>query len=263
VPLPDFLAALSVPPAPLAALRRVPGLRLVGGWLRDAYYGQVSSDFDLTSELPLEETLDAVAALTGGEPFAVNARFATRRIVLPECTLDISALAPGGVAADIARRDYTVNTLTVALELLGPGLRADDIAGHSQALDDLATRTLRMTSAASLADDPLRVVRAYRFAATAGFSIEPETRTALRQLTPRVMEAAGERLHEELLRWLAGAAAADALALAADDGVLWELLPPLRALPDCIQGEARRMDPHADVPQAPRRAACGPAGRAA
>jgi tRNA nucleotidyltransferase/poly(A) polymerase len=234
----DLLSACARPPEVLRRLARVPGLRVVGGWLRKAYDGKSTTDLDLTCEQPLESAVAQVAAALGAAPFALNERYPTRRLLAGEYTLDISQLTGGSVDADIARRDYTCNTLMLPLCKLGADISAADIEGHRQALADLESRTLRMVSADSLADDPLRLLRGYRFCATEGFTPTDDTRAAWKQLAARTRDAAPERIHEELLRWFAADGdIADTLSMCGDDGVLHQVFPSLRELPQCVQAE--------------------------
>jgi tRNA nucleotidyltransferase/poly(A) polymerase len=238
MPATDLLRACAEPPEVLRALAAVPGLRVVGGWLRGAYFGRATTDLDLTCELPLAETVEQCARVLGAEPFALNERYPTRRLLAGDYTIDISQLTGGNVDADIARRDYTVNTLMARLDRLGASLPASDLEGHPQALADLDSRTLRMVSAASLADDPLRLLRGYRFCATEGFIPYPETRAAWKSLAGKTRDAAAERIHEELLRWFAAEGGVhDTLAICSDDGVLWQVFPTLQATTECVQAE--------------------------
>ncbi|MDQ3024690.1 MAG: hypothetical protein M3R04_09985, partial [bacterium] len=226
MPLTELLRALVDPPVVLRELARVPGLRLVGGWLRQAYYGRASTDLDLTCEQPLAEAVDAVAQISGAEPFALNERYPTRRLLAGEYTLDISQLTGSSVEADIARRDYTCNTLMLRLDLLGGEVSECDFEGHLLAFTDLESRTLRMVSAGNLAEDPLRLLRGYRLCATEGFTPETQTRAVWRLFASKVRDAAPERIHEELLRWFAAEGGLyETLAMCADDGVLWEVFP--------------------------------------
>jgi tRNA nucleotidyltransferase/poly(A) polymerase len=243
-PLLDRLsAALAAAPPLLRRLGAVPDVWLVGGWLRDACWGAASDDIDIVAPAPLDGLLAELSRLTGAAPFRLNSRFDSYRLVTPEVTLDVMPLHPDGVEADIARRDYTVNTLMLPLAALAvpasggfPGRLEDGatLRSHPQAWDDLAARTLRMTSAASLADDPLRVLRGYRFIAQWAMRATDDTHAAWRALSGRVLDPAGERVHEELLRWFAGPPV-PALRLAAEDGVLWWLFPELQATVGCDQ----------------------------
>ena len=238
MPTGELIGVLRRPTRLLRTLAYVPGLRLVGGWLRGALDGRRSLDLDLTCEQALDDAVAAVAEVLRAKPFALNDRFPTRRLVHGRYTIDLSQLTGGSTAADIARRDYTCNTLMVRLDRLGEGITLADIEGHPTALTDIDARTLRMVSRTCLADDPLRILRGYRFCATEGYTPEPDTRAAWAELAGTLRQSAAERIHEELLRWFATKSRLpDTLAMCADDGVLWEIFPRLRELPPCIQGE--------------------------
>ena len=122
---------------------------LVGGAVRDAILGG-----------------DQIAADGGGHPFELSDEFATWRVVAREggCKVDIAALRAGSIELDLRLRDFTVNA--VAVPLAG-GSPIDPTGG----LGDLEAGVLRVCSDRSFADDPLRVLRAARFAARAG--LEP------------------------------------------------------------------------------------------
>lgn len=208
---------------------------------------------DLVAAGELGPTLAALGRALDAEPFCLSARFGSWRIVKAGYSIDISA-APDGLAADLLRRDYTVNTLRLPAEYIGtaheePALRAA-LACHPQALDDLSGGILRMCSLDALEDDPLRLLRGYRLCATQGLTPEPATRAQWARLAGRITECAPERLHEELLRWLGapedpGYGAPDlatTLSWAAEDGALWALFPPLREAPGCEQNAYHHLD---------------------
>jgi tRNA nucleotidyltransferase (CCA-adding enzyme) len=158
------------------ALADVPGVWIVGGAVRDVLLGREPRDLDLVVEGDA-----AAAARRLGEDAVVHDRFGTATAVgevniaasrreryerpgaLPEVELGVP------LREDLARRDFTVNTLAVrladgALEAL-PG-----------ALDDLAARRLRALHGRSFLDDPTRLLRLVRYGARLRFQIEEETR---------------------------------------------------------------------------------------
>jgi len=242
--IPEILAAAS--PA-LRALAQVPGLYLVGGWLREAWYGRSARDIDLIATAPLAETVTALEAALGTAAFSLNERFSTNRLIAGALTFDVSPVHPGGIEADLARRDYSVNTLALPAGCLGP--EADgSAAGLGAALlafpgtiEDLSSGVLRMVSEQNLRDDPLRLLRGYRFCAEQGFLPEPQTRAAWQRHSSRLRESAAERIHEELLRWFDQAPGAS-LRWAAEDGLLWQLFPPLRETVGCTQNDYHHLD---------------------
>lgn len=240
----QLLWALRNPPEVLRRLRDVPGLWLVGGWLRDAWWGLASRDIDLAAEGPLAEALDAIEERLGRRPFQLNERFASHRLILDDYQLDISPLHPDGINADLGRRDFTVNAWAVSLAAIGDRAAEEAAAAvRSLAGDDIGPRALRMVSRTNLEEDPLRVLRGFRLLATRGMQLEPQTRQALTELAPRINEAAPERLHEELLLWFGAAGdLADSVALAAECGVLWQLFPELQAMVGCEQNDFHHLD---------------------
>jgi tRNA nucleotidyltransferase/poly(A) polymerase len=150
VGFPELLNALRQPVEVLAKLRGIPDLVLVGGFLREAYYGRQTRDVDLAAPHPLEPILDELARVTGHQPFELNQRFSSYRVDTGDLLIDISPLHRDGVAADLARRDYTVNTLAVPIACLGGGIEEGDIASYPGSRADLEERWLRMVARSNL-----------------------------------------------------------------------------------------------------------------
>jgi len=241
------MSALRHPPEVLLRLRNIPGLWLVGGWLRDAWWGRPTRDIDLAAEGPLALALDAIETRLGKRPFLLNERFASHRLVLDDYEIDISPLHPDGITADLARRDFTVNALALPVSSLGdraiPDMLSSVKLGARDCLEDIAARRLRMIDRANLADDPLRVLRGFRLLATRELNLEDGTRQALTELAPRIGESAPERSHEELLLWFgAERDITDSVAQAAECGVLWQLIPELEATRGCAQNDYHHLD---------------------
>jgi tRNA nucleotidyltransferase/poly(A) polymerase len=243
VSLDSLIAALSEPPSPLARLREAPGLYLVGGFLRQAWWGQQARDVDLIAAGDFQAALAALEALTGARAVELNQRFASYRLATAEYVFDLSPMHEDGLAADLQRRDYTVNALAVPLSCIGPGLARTSIEAHPSAFADLDARVLRMVSRDNLAADPARLLRGYRLAAEESLAPETATRQAWRELAGSVVSAAPERLREELLRWLGTPREITTTAgWCAADGVLWVLFPPLRDTLGCAQNEYHHLD---------------------
>ncbi|MHB8694685.1 MAG: tRNA nucleotidyltransferase/poly(A) polymerase family protein [Solirubrobacteraceae bacterium] len=183
---PGLLDAAQMLPAAtplLERLRSVSGepVYLVGGAVRDLLLGRVPSELDLAVEGDPEE----LAAALGGSVRAHD-RFGTRTVELGGARYDIARTrretyaAPGAlpdVAAapieeDLARRDFTVNTLALALS----GRSAGELLAVTGARTDLQERVLRVIHERSFIDDPTRLFRLARYAARLGFQVEPATR---------------------------------------------------------------------------------------
>ena len=144
----------------------------------------------------------------------------TRRESYPEPGA-LPVVEPAPIGADLARRDFTVNALAVGLD--GRGGLIDPHNG----LADLGSRSLRVIHPGSFADDPTRALRAARYCARLGFSLEPETERLLRSC--RIATVSADRVEGELLRIASEPAGLEALGLLAQWGLL-ELDPERAAL---------------------------------
>ncbi len=192
--------------ARIAALAREPAARalaaadagagrvlLVGGALRDAALGLPVGDLDAVALRDGAALAGRLADAIGGRlvPLAPG-RFTAYRVVAADHEVDLWDLEGGSLDADLARRDFTINALALALD---DGALLDPHGG----LVDLAGRRLRAVRPETFAEDPLRVLRLARFAATlAGFTIDPATAAAARAAAPGLDRVAGERIREEL-----------------------------------------------------------------
>ena len=215
---------------------------LVGGAVRDALTGREPRDLDWLVERPEEEARRAVQALaaagTGASAFVLDAERGHWRVAAGAVVCDYAPLT-GDLDAELRRRDFTVNALAAELD----GRLHDPLGG----VPDLRARRLRMTSEASLADDPLRPLRGVRLAATLDLTIEPATRDTLRRLARRQAEGthrlpAWERVRDELDLLLRDPAAARGLAHADELGLLDALLPELAACRGVEQGGFHHLD---------------------
>ncbi|HRY42626.1 MAG TPA: hypothetical protein P5164_01655 [Thermoanaerobaculia bacterium] len=181
---------------------------LVGGAVRDALLGLPSGDLDLAVPRAGAGAFAAALARLAGTRVAQIGR-APRRILhvpLRRSSVDVWE-TDGDPAADLLRRDFTVNALALAF----PGAR---LVGPAGALDDLAGRRLRLPRAGVLLEDPLRVVRAARFLARLpGFRLDPGMRPELAAAARDLEAVAPERRLAELDAILAAGPARAARAL--------------------------------------------------
>jgi tRNA nucleotidyltransferase/poly(A) polymerase len=166
---------------------------LVGGVLRDHVLGLPSHDVDaVVAERGLEiaevlaAELPARLVLLGGKDFAAY------RLVGKDVTVDLWDRAGTSLHEDLARRDFTVNS--IALDA-----RTGEVVDPFGGLGDLERRKLRATTAESFTGDPLRVLRLPRLQLRLpGFTATPETLVLARQSAPLLREVAAERVRDEL-----------------------------------------------------------------
>jgi tRNA nucleotidyltransferase (CCA-adding enzyme) len=166
---------------------------VVGGAVRDELLGRVRAELDLDLVIPSDAV--AVARCLATEYRAgfvlLDAERQIARVVFPGMTVDIAQQDGKEIADDLTRRDYTLNAIAYDLETQQT---IDPLNGTQ----DIQERTIRMVSRLNLVDDPLRLLRAYRQGAQLNFTIEPNTRAAIRELVALLTTVAAERVLAEL-----------------------------------------------------------------
>lgn len=212
---------------PLAALAEVAGrhggpVALVGGALRDALLGLPVADLDLVVEDHASEFRAAVAAAVGRHPVPIGDLFQdTHRMHLGGVQVDI-ARTLGSLDDDLRRRDFTINAMALPLPARSPRERLlDPFDGCA----DLRQGIVRMTSPDVLAEDPLRLMRAVRYAAAlSGFALDDATRDRVAAAHADVHTVARERVQYEWGRILGAAGWTGGVELAWRTGLLEETL---------------------------------------
>ena len=210
---------------------------LVGGAVRDRLLGRATDDVDLAVEGDPRGAARRIAKASGGAAFQLSHEFGGWRAVGPghAWQVDLLPLRDGDLHADLAARDFTVNAMA---EPLAGGELVDPHGGAA----DLEARRLRMVSGRALIDDPLRTLRAVRFAVELGFEIEPPTGRAVREHAPAIEAVSPERVFAELKRVVAAPRVRDGLELMQETGLLAAVLPELEALRGVDQSEYHHTD---------------------
>jgi poly(A) polymerase len=221
---------------------------VVGGYVRDKLLGREPIDPDVVVEDGSALELAArFAELAGVSPPVVFERFGTAQVTLPERLVEfVSARAESyapesrkpdvrraTLDEDLRRRDFTVNALVMDLDgkvhdLLGTGLA------------DLGAHILRTPAdpVQTFSDDPLRMLRAVRFAAQLGFELAPNLLPAMRQMKDRLAPpvVSVERIADELRKMLVSERPRLALELLDQGGLLQVVLPEVTACKGVAQG---------------------------
>jgi poly(A) polymerase len=214
---------------------------LVGGTVRELALGGTSPDLDLAvSHRTLELAQDLARALDGTYVL-LDEKERTARVVAGRDILDLAEFRGPTLVEDLKGRDFTINAmaLNVAALLAGSPPELIDPCGG---LADLAARQVRMVAKGNLAYDPLRLLRAYRFAATHGFVVTPETEAAIQSLVPNISGVAGERLHYELFQLLPAPRAVRVLRQMDRVGLLARILPEIADMKGVPQNGYHHLD---------------------
>jgi poly(A) polymerase len=232
-------------------------LYLVGGSVRDALLGRFGNghgptDLDFTTDATPDETIEVLKGWARqiwdiGRDFGTIGAQRGRGPTLEITTF--RAEAYDGVSRkpvvsygtslveDLARRDFSINAMAVSL----PGHELTDPYGGRK---DLAARVIRTPGPPeqSFADDPLRMLRAARFASQLRFTVAPEVVAAMRAMAADLDRITAERVQAEFSKLLLGEDPVSALRLLVDTGLAERFLPELPALRLAIDEHAQHKD---------------------
>lgn len=226
----------------LARLFRDQGeqLYLVGGAVRDQLLGQADFDLDFATSAAPATTSALLETLGLGRPYRVGEKFGTIGLALGGRDIEITTYRAEQYEAgsrkpqvhfgrslreDLERRDFTINALArdpLTSELIDP------LSGR----DDLVTGLIRAVGNPDerFAEDPLRLLRAVRFASRLGFRIEADTWAGMGRSAETLETISRERVRDEYTKMLTGTEAVRALVLLRDSGLMTHSVPRLTEL---------------------------------
>ena len=214
-------------------------IALVGGPVRDAMLGRLHNDLDFTTSARPETTERLLAGWADatwdmGRSFGtIGCRKGDWQIEITTYRAekyDLDSRKPSveygdTLAGDLGRRDFTVNAMAVTL----PERTFEDPYGG---IVDLAHRLLRTPGRPedSFSDDPLRMMRAARFAAQLDFTVEPGVVQAMTEMADRITIVSAERIRDELVKLVMAPNPRRGLSLLVETGLAERVLPELPAL---------------------------------
>ena len=216
-------------------------LALVGGPVRDAIIGRLGNDLDFTTDAKPLETKKILQSWaenvweTGIEFGTVAGKRGDTTVEVTTYrseSYDVNSRKPEvsygqSIEGDLARRDFTVNSM--ALELTGD---APVFIDPFNGLADLGKRLLRTPGKAedSFSDDPLRMMRAARFASQLGFEIAPDVLAAMKDMAQRIEIISAERVRDEFIKLLMSSNPRTGITILVDTGLADFVLPEIPKL---------------------------------
>ncbi|MDR7188070.1 poly(A) polymerase [Microbacterium sp. BE35] len=214
-------------------------LAIVGGPVRDALLGRPTNDLDFTTNARPDDILKIVKPISTaqwdiGRAFGtIGARVHGEQVEITTYRADSydgvtrkpTVEFGDTIEGDLVRRDFTVN----AMALRVPGQTLVDPTGG---VEDLVRAVLRTPTdpAVSFGDDPLRMLRAARFASQLGFAVDPATEAAMEELSATLEIVSPERIQGELVKLLATDDPVRGIRLLVETGLMAEFLPEIPAL---------------------------------
>ncbi len=210
---------------------------LVGGFIRDCLIGRRANDIDLVIAGDFESAVKRASSRLGVSAFSLGERFCSKRLSLPGKTIDFAPVYGSSIVEDLLRRDFGINALAVPLTACGGKIREEVIVDPSGGLIDLAKGEISAVSEKALIEDPVRILRAFRFMAELEFKLEEITETLLQLHADELTHSPGERIREELLFTLNQPNCFPALKLMDELGILEVVFPELTGLRGVTQNE--------------------------
>ncbi|MEO8445865.1 MAG: CCA tRNA nucleotidyltransferase [bacterium] len=228
---------------------------IVGGYVRDLILGIEDSDVDIMVVGDGIEFAKIVAKEFGKVPDAQYKNFETALVNIDELKLEFASarkesydrnsrkpkVEPADLAKDLSRRDFTINTLAIGLNERVKGELIDLFNGY----DDIKSKIIRtpLEPEKTFDDDPLRIMRAIRFASKLNFKIDDKTFEGIKKMKARLKEdgvVSQERITNEFLQILMSEKPSIGLELLFNSGVMDLIFPEISQL----EGVDQRQDYH-------------------
>ncbi len=209
---------------------------LVGGVVRDALLDRPLEDIDIAVAGACEHAARAIAASLGGTPFPLSDRHGCWRIADSDRQIDVCTIRGKSIETDLQARDFTMNAMAVSCS--HPETIIDPYGG----IADLEAGLVRAVGMQAFDDDPLRLLRAARFAHVFQMKIEAATEQWVRDRTSQLTEPSGERIYAEFCALLDAPEQRRGMRLLDDLGVLAAVLPELDACRGIEQSRFHHLD---------------------
>ena len=227
---------------------------VIGGYVRDCILERETKDIDVVSTGKGIELAQAVAARLGGSKISVFKRFGTAMINHKDLEVEFvgarkesysedsrkPAVEDGTIKDDQDRRDFTINAMAISLNDGTWGELVDPFNG----VEDLKKGILRtpLEPAKTYSDDPLRMMRAIRFATQLDFQIEEESFQAIYENRERISIVSQERITDELNKIILAKVPSKGFKLLFNTGLLHLIFPKMTELfgVDVINGKAHK-----------------------
>jgi poly(A) polymerase len=176
---------------------------IVGGWLRDKISGRKNNDLDIITLVNPLSLARKIASKLGSRVVILDPVNKVYRVVLKDKIgieyIDIAKFKGKDIISDLKKRDFTINSFALLYE---EKFNISKIIDPNKGISDLKNKIIRATSQNSFKDDPLRLLRAFRFASELDFTIEPNTLKLIKKQAKLLSKSAPERIREEFFKIL-------------------------------------------------------------
>lgn len=230
----------------IAALqKKVQYLYLAGGAVRDLLLGGKPIDLDFAVGANAIEAAQFFALHINGKFVLLDESEEVARVVWKNYCLDFTSFRQKtkDIKEDLRLRDFTINAMAYQVSTETPDLIAtSNLIDPCNGLDDLQKGIIKYTHDGAFTNDPLRILRAYRFGAIYGYRLEAETAEAIRRDGKLLKKVSPERVSSELHKIMVSNRARDCFKHMDDWGVLAILFPEIAAGKNVQQPGSHHLD---------------------
>ena len=240
----DYPLRLRQALADLARSRRE-DLFIAGGAVREWLAGRLCHDLDLTVARDAMGWARALARDLGAAFVPLDEEQGVARVVWQGLEIDFCQFRGGAknLEEDLGLRDFTINAMAVSFAPDSAGLLPPyEILDPTGGRGDFQDHIVRATSDEIFVDDPLRLLRAYRFVAALDFTLESQTLKIIQRDAALITNCAGERIAYETARIMRSAQSHKVFVAMASSGLLQELFPELFAGLGVMQPASHHLD---------------------
>lgn len=175
---------------------------LVGGFVRDYFLNKTSFDCDIainSKNINVKEFVQNIAEKINATFVPLHEDFEIYRIVLNDKKnyFDFAKIEGENIFEDLSRRDLTINAICY-------DIKNDNFIDPYNGIDDIKNRVIKAISEKNIIDDPLRIMRVFRFSTVLDFEIEPKTLELIKKHSNLLLQPAKERLTYELIKMFGG-----------------------------------------------------------
>ena len=201
---------------------------VVGGSVRDLYFDRSPKDLDLLVDGDVERLGNDIARTFGGAIIKLGDKHSIVRVVIEKhgLSVDLTPLKTT-LKENLMARDFTVNALALSIGYSTRDYWQDFVIDFTGGLEDLSQKLIRTISEGSITADPLRMLRAVRFAKELDFTLERTTESYIKKHVTCIDLVATERIRDEFLAILSLNGSKDSLSKLDDLGLLCRIIPEL------------------------------------
>ena len=210
---------------------------VVGGYVRDFLLKKKTLDIDLVVSENAEFFAKKLAKKINGKCFVLHSDLQVYRVSVknnPDMEyIDISLMQGKNIKEDLSRRDFTVNALAVKIENFDNIKK--NITDYFNGIKDLKNKAIKAVSKKVFIDDPLRMLRAFRFASEYNFKISKDTLSLIKKYSSKISVIAGERIKNELFRILNNKKSSQYISAIDDVKLLEKMFPVIATMKKSAQ----------------------------